>query len=219
MRKIIFFVFALVLVADETKLSFSYEFQKEVLADKLFATVDLSFTRDTINESRLIAEKALLNARTLDGVCSGGAISITPEYHYDKGKTTLMGHTSRINLSCEFDLSKVEEFGVAVEKMQEFSAKELGRFAMSAPKRVVSHALNKAVQNELENEAVLFAFDRSKSIKDTLGYKKCNLTEVNFVANQTAPIFVRAMSTKDSIEPLETKEKIAIRASVIIDCK
>lgn len=218
MKKLIVLIVAVIAFADETKFALSYEFGKEVLADKLTSTIDISFSRDTITEAKLVADR--ISIERLAGICTGGAISISPEYHYDKGKSTLTGHTSSISLACEFDLSKVDLFNEVVDSLQQSVSKNLGRFQMSAPKRAVSSDLKKEVFMELEEEATEFGLMRSKRFKDNSGYKRCNLSEVKFVQNFNQMPIMRTMSQKDSIdEPLQTKEKVSLIANMAIECK
>lgn len=216
MKKVVFLLMAVVLYAEGSRFNLSYSFEKETMADKLVSNIELYFLRDSMREARLVAEQ--IDISDFDGVCRGGAIAITPEYHYEKGRSTLTGHTSIISLACEFDLAKAEQFSRSVEKLQKKVNDSLGRFYMSAPTRVLSKALKNSVITELENEATAFAIERAAGLKEQFKFKKCLLEQISFA--QTSSQLALMINARDSVnEPLDTKERLAINAQIEILCK
>lgn len=220
MRLFLVLLFALSLWAEETLLHFSHTFETPVQPDRLNAGMSLTFTRSAANEAKALAERAAATLRDLEGLCKGGAVNVTPEYRYDSGKTTLIGHGAGFDLTCEFAPSELARFDRVRAALQEAAVQNNGRFVLRAPQRTVSSVLQKQAQTLLENEALTYAFARLSNLRQNFNLGTCQIREISFQPGFIQPPVYRALSAKmESAEPLQSEEKLTLSANWTVGCK
>ena len=220
MRLFLAFFFALSLWAEETLLHFSHSFEMTVQPDRLSAGMNIAFTRSAANEAKALAERAAANLHDLEGLCKGGAAGVTPEYRYDKGKATLIGHNAGLDLACEFAPGDLPRFDRVRAALQEAADRENGRFVLRAPQRTVSNTLQKQAQTALENEALAYAFARLSNLRQSFNLGTCQIREITFQPGFSQPPVYRMMAAKaESSEPLQTEEKLTLNANWTIGCQ
>lgn len=194
------------LAAEETLLSFSHTFQTHLIPDRISAALDLGFRHTDSHTAKRNAQEALKLLSAAQGLCTGGAVGLRPEYRHHEGRSERIGFVASISLHCQS--SDAEAIDRVITQAQEATARFDGELSLQAPRRIISTDQRLNAQTRLESEAIGWAARRLSTLAAQFAQRSCSLYEMRFEPASLPS--VRMMAASANTLPLQSEEPLEL---------